>query len=214
MTASDGTVETGINWGNVIIAILAGGLTGYVIYNIGMNAGVAKTKMILPATGGEKRYSVFLSSTYRNLIDERKEVRDIVSKAGYFANSMEGFPTADEDKIKFIESRIIESDYFVLIIGKRYGTLIPDKEISFTEYEHDYALKNNIPILTFILTDSDEEDDPEDDKDKLKTFLEKVERKMTRHCSMSELLSLIPISINHSIATKPRRGYVRGPELD
>ena len=212
MTGSNVNAESGIDWGNVIIALVAGGVAAYVIYNIGVNTGVAKTKMISSAPDGKKKYSIFLSSTYKNLVDERKEIRDTLSKAGLFVNAMEGFSASDEEKIKLIESRIIESDYFVLIIGNRYGTLIPDKETSFTEHEYDYAVKNRIPVLPFILTNSDETDESDDNKEKLNAFIKKVDRKSTCHCSINDLLSLIPISINDAITATPRPGWIKNSE--
>ena len=48
------------------------------------------------------------------------------------------------------------SDYYVLIIGKRYGSLIEDGEfagISYTHREFEYALSKGIPVLAFIKAD-------------------------------------------------------------
>lgn len=47
--------------------------------------------------------------------------------------------------------RIRESDVFLLIIGTSYGTLVPHREESFTEYEYQAAKKAGKPIIAFAL---------------------------------------------------------------
>lgn len=46
-----------------------------------------------------------------------------------------------------------ESDYIILIIAGKYGTIDKDKKIGFTEKEYDYAKSCNKPILAFLHND-------------------------------------------------------------
>jgi hypothetical protein len=94
----------------------------------------------------EKRYSIFISSTYEDLKVERLAVQDVVISAGDFPVQMESFPAADEDQFEFIKSLIDKCDYYVLIVAGRYGTLAEDG-MSYTEKEYRYAASKGITVL-------------------------------------------------------------------
>src|SRR5689334_18362639 len=66
---------------------------------------------------------------------------------------MEFFPPTNEEQFEYIKREIEASDYYVLIIAGRYGSLAPGQNISFTEKEYDFALEKNIPILAFPIED-------------------------------------------------------------
>jgi len=51
---------------------------------------------------------------------------------------MEAFPAADEEQFEFIKRLIDQTDYYVLLLGGRYGTISPDG-YSYTEKEYRYA---------------------------------------------------------------------------
>lgn len=80
----------------------------------------------------DRRYSVFISSTFEDLRDERRAVQDAVISAGDFPVQMESFPASDIDQFEFIKSLIDKCDYYVLILAGRYGAPANDG-ISFTE---------------------------------------------------------------------------------
>ena len=102
----------------------------------------------------EKKYQIFISSTYKDLDKEREKVRDVILSMYHFPIGMEMFNAADEEQWEIIQETIDSSDYYVLIIGKRYGSTIPDGKpdagMSYTEKEYRYAVANGIPVLTFI----------------------------------------------------------------
>ena len=106
----------------------------------------------------DKKYQVFISSTYTDLVEARAKVRDAILSMYNFPVGMELFGAANEDQWQIISETIDSSDYYVLIIGQRYGSVIPegnpDAGISYTEKEFKYALEKGIPILAFILDDS------------------------------------------------------------
>ena len=62
---------------------------------------------------------------------------------------MEIFPAADEEQWAFIKKVINDCDYYILIIGGRYGSL-DSSGISYTEKEHDYAMTIGLKILAFL----------------------------------------------------------------
>ena len=94
----------------------------------------------------DKRYQVFLSSTFADLEDERKEVMAALQKAGFFVAGMELFPSDDSESWDVIKRVIDQCDYYVLVIAGRYGSIGPDGK-SFTEMEYDYAKDKGLPVL-------------------------------------------------------------------
>lgn len=64
----------------------------------------------------EKRYQIFLSSTYVDLKTERQKVIQSLMEMDCIPAGMEIFPAADEEQLDFIKTIIDVSDYYVLII--------------------------------------------------------------------------------------------------
>ena len=62
---------------------------------------------------------------------------------------MEIFPATDVEQFEYITKIIDECDYYILIIGARYGSVDSDG-VSFTEREYAYAVGKGIPVLAFI----------------------------------------------------------------
>jgi hypothetical protein len=96
----------------------------------------------------DKRYQVFVNSTFIDLQEERRQVIQTVMELDCFPAGMELFPAADEEQWDFICKAIDDCDYFILIIGGRYGSLT-DEGISYTEKEYDYAVEQGLPVLVF-----------------------------------------------------------------
>ena len=96
----------------------------------------------------DKRYQVFISSTFRDLIDERQAVLKAVLELDHMPAGMELFPAADDQAWQLIKDVIDSSDYYVLLIGGRYGSF-NEEGIGYTEKEYDYARKKKavIPLL-------------------------------------------------------------------
>ena len=103
----------------------------------------------------DKIFHVFVSSTYDDLIDERKKVSEAVAKAGYVAEGMEIFPASSQTQMDFIRRVIDRCDYYILIMAGRYGT-ISDSGLSYTELEFCYAQSKGIPILAFLRRNIDD----------------------------------------------------------
>lgn len=96
------------------------------------------------------RYSVFLSSTFEDLKEIRKELSYSLFMNGYMVNNMESFGARNSGVWEVIKESIADSDMLVMVIAGRYGSINPDESISFTEQEYNYAIENGIPVLVFI----------------------------------------------------------------
>ena len=162
----------------------------------------------------DKRYQVFLSSTFADLEDERKEVMAALQKAGFFVAGMELFPSGDSESWDVIKRVIDQCDYYVLVIAGRYGSIGPDGK-SFTEMEYDYAKDKGLPVLAFLHKDPStlphknvESKNPE----KLSEFKARVEKNhnrrswSNRHGLATEVLA----SISQATNLRPQAGWVRG----
>ena len=100
-----------------------------------------------------KKYQVFVSSTYNDLIEERKEVTQGILEVDCIPIGMELFPASNKKQWDVIKGVIDDCDYYLLIIAGKYGTIGEDEEgntVSYTEMEFDYALKTGKPIITLI----------------------------------------------------------------
>ena len=105
----------------------------------------------------EKKYQIFISSTYVDLKEERQKAIDSILVLYQFPVGMEMFSAADEEQWEIIKETIDTSDYYVLIVGMKYGSVIesgPDAGISYTEKEFNYALSQGIPVLAFVMDDN------------------------------------------------------------
>src|SRR5260370_34331354 len=87
----------------------------------------------------DKRYQVFVSSTYADLKEERRRVIQAVIEMDCIPAGMELFPAADEEQFQFIKRVIDDCDYYLLIIGGRYWATNAEG-ISYTEKEYDYSV--------------------------------------------------------------------------
>jgi hypothetical protein len=74
----------------------------------------------------DKVYQVFVSSTFSDLEDERRQVSQTLAKAGYISSGMELFPATDMQQPEFIKRIIDRCDYYVVIVGGKYGSLAED----------------------------------------------------------------------------------------
>lgn len=102
----------------------------------------------------EKKYQIFISSTYEDLKDVRAKAIYTILSMNQFPAGMELFSAADEEQWQIIKETIDSSDYYVLIVGRKYGSIItegPDAGISYTEKEFNYALERGIPVLAFVM---------------------------------------------------------------
>ena len=102
----------------------------------------------------QRRYQVFVSSTYRDLQSERRSVVEAILEIEGFPAGMELFPAANDEQWAFIKRQIESSDYYIILIGGRYGSLARDG-IGYTEKEYDYAVELGIPIMAFLRRDID-----------------------------------------------------------
>jgi len=166
----------------------------------------------------DKRYQVFVSSTFRDLEDERQEVMHALLELDCMPSGMELFPAANESQWNLIKKVIDDCDYYILIVGGRYGSTGPDG-YSYTEMEYRYALETGKPITSFLHRNpgqivADKTEHSTEGKEKLATFRSLVEKRLCKHWdSPAELGSVVSRSLIQLIKSEPGIGWVRANEL-
>lgn len=163
-----------------------------------------------------KKYTVFLSSTYDDLREERREVIQALLELDCIPCSMETFPADDNEQFEFIKSVIDECDYYILIIAGRYGSIGKNGK-SFTEMEYRYARQRRIPILTFIHNNIgsislDKSEKSELNRKKLESFIKYASKdKMAKYWNGKEdLAGKVSRAMSSAIKRHPAVGWVRG----
>jgi len=91
------------------------------------------------------KYQVFVSSTYEDLKAERDQVVKAILEMGHIPVGMEMFSAEDKQQWQIIQRHIESSDYYVVILAHRYGSMEDGR--SFTEKEYDYAIECTVPVL-------------------------------------------------------------------
>src|ERR1700677_1450649 len=165
-----------------------------------------------------KRYQIFVSSTQADLRDEREAIINALTKIGYIAVGMEQFPATDEEQMDFIRPVIDESDYYIVVVKGRYGSLGTDG-ISYTEKEFRYAVERKKPAMAFLYKDvselrvSDTDNDPEK-MGKLRAFRAELElKRIVKHwVNCDELVAQVKDSVNDMVRRRPAIGWIRGDQ--
>ncbi|MCK1395852.1 DUF4062 domain-containing protein [Bradyrhizobium sp. 1] len=165
----------------------------------------------------DKVYQVFVSSTFVDLEEERKKVSDTLAKAGFIPSGMELFPATSLKQLEFIKKVIDRCDYYVVIVGARYGSLDGDR--SFTEKEYEYALSRNIPVLAFIHKNPGKISAEKTDTDqqqiaRLDAFRARLSKSRIVHfwTDINDLCMNVLVAVTSEVTLAPGAGWVRGDQ--
>lgn len=172
-----------------------------------------------------KKYQIFISATYEDLKEERKKVQDTILSMSQFPAGMEMFSASNEEPWEIVREAIDNSDFYVLIIGHKYGSVIEEGEyagISYTQREYYYALREKkIPIFAFLIDskvpltpDNMEQDIVK--KEKLQAF--KKEIKSRHHVvwweNKYDLASKVSIALSYKFKNEPEKKIEKKNELE
>ncbi|AEI46500.1 DUF4062 domain-containing protein [Runella slithyformis] len=163
----------------------------------------------------EKKYQIFISSTYTDLIEARQEIIKVILNMYHIPIGMEMFSADNADQWETIQETINNSDYYLLIIGNRYGS-VTNEGVGYTEKEFDYAKKMGVPIYAYIRkreipTTPNERETNQDKIVKLDAFIEKVKNNsMVEFWDYpSDLGQKVSIALPKAFRKYPRVGWVK-----
>lgn len=165
----------------------------------------------------EKKYQAFISSTYEDLKVERQAVIGALLENGFIPTGMEQFPASPMSQWDFITKMIDSSDYYILIVAGRYGSIDPQSGVSYTEKEYLYAIEKGLPVLAFLHSDvgsiqSSKCEGTDDGKKKLEAFRETIKnggRLIKYFNGVDDLKGKVTTAVINVVKDCPRPGWIR-----
>jgi hypothetical protein len=94
--------------------------------------------------------TVFVCSTYSDLVDERNAVLEAIRRLQLRHDSMEFFGARANAPIETCLEEVRRSDVLVIIVVLRYGSLVPGEAISFSEAEYVEGYHLGKPCLVYL----------------------------------------------------------------
>lgn len=167
----------------------------------------------------EKKYQVFVSSTYEDLQEERKKVMEALLQMNCFPVGMEYFNASDSSQWEVIKSLIRECDYYVLIVAGRYGSIEEESGKSYTQKEFEYAIEQGVPVISFVHKAPEslpgiKIEQEQIKRNKLEEFKSCVKKKSCKFwINADELASQVVLGLNNEIKIHPRIGWVKADEV-
>jgi len=98
---------------------------------------------------------VFISSTYRDLLEHRKEVWELLGEHDVKVSGMEEFGARKSDSLTTCLEEVRESDIYIGILGMVYGSVDATSGKSYTQLEYEEAIRSNLDIFIYLI-DKDE----------------------------------------------------------
>lgn len=147
---------------------------------------------------------------------ERQAAQEAILKTKNLPVGMEQFSASEKNQWDLITEDIDSSDYYVLIIGRKYGSEVPGEGISWTQKEFRYAIEKGIPVLAFIKdvkakTGKDKMETVAGKKEKLEKFIKEVESHSTVDYwkTKDDIKFEVAVALQKAINDCPRPGWVR-----
>ena len=173
----------------------------------------------------DKRFQVFISSTFKDLSEQRKQAVEVIFEQGHIPIALERFSPANESDLSVIKKAISECQIYILILGHRYGELIPETNKSYTELEYDIAEENGLTILTFVLDEKEsnelrknldetkEQDRKElDNRELLKKFRSRIKKFRKIWKSNDQFKYLVAVALLNNVRECKLPGFVKESE--
>ena len=172
----------------------------------------------------DRRYQIFISSTFEDLKAERKAAVEAVFQRGHIPIALENFSPSDESDLQVIKRAMKDCQVYIAILGHRYGTVVPGKDYSFTEFEYSLAREYGLKTLTFILHDDvitkrRSELDCTKDEGELRNFgkLKDFHKRVTDHFRSifvpgPEFKGSVALALADNLYGWDRPGFIREPE--
>jgi hypothetical protein len=97
------------------------------------------------------KLSVFVGSPKRDLEKVRQAIIQAILEAGHIPDGMELWASDARPTLKTIADKLRLCDVHVVVLGPRYGQILENETISFTEWEYRQSRDAKRPIISFLL---------------------------------------------------------------
>lgn len=170
----------------------------------------------------DKKYQVFVSSTYEDLKTERQAAISCLLDMNCIPVGMEQFPASSLSQWEYITKMVDMSDYYLLIVAGKYGHIDPEENISYTEKEYRYAVNKGMPILAFLHENIDQLPSTkvgatDEERDRVKRFHDEVKnagRLVDFYSDIKDLKYKIAMAVPKIINDVPMPGWVRADQAE
>jgi hypothetical protein len=99
------------------------------------------------------KQSVFISSTYHDLVPYRESIWEVLSDLNFTIKGMEKFGARKSCPLDTCLLEVTNADVYIGIIAYRFGSVESETGKSFTQLEYEKALSLNKEILIYLLDD-------------------------------------------------------------
>ena len=170
----------------------------------------------------DKKYQVFVSSTYEDLKTERQAAISCLLDMDCIPVGMEQFPASSLSQWEYIKKMVDMSDYYLLIVAGKYGSIDPEENISYTEKEYRYAVNKGMPVLAFLHQNVDQLPSgkvgaTDEERDRVKKFHNDVKnagRLVDFYSDITDLKYKIAMAMPKIINDVPMPGWVRADQAE
>ena len=107
-------------------------------------------------------FAVFLSSTFKELRDERAAVEAVINRMALTYIGMEHFGSFAATPLDRCREAVGTSDLLVLLLGQRYGDRPSGSLLSYTEAEFREAIRLGKPVLVYFAGRAGDDSVPND----------------------------------------------------
>ncbi len=108
---------------------------------------------LAPRAPMTKSITVFVCSTYIDLIEERRAAIDSIDRLKLRYESMEVFGARPGRPLDSCLAEVRKSNVIVVIVGHRYGSLVPGDSMSYSEAEYQEAYRLKKLCLIYMRDD-------------------------------------------------------------
>ncbi|WP_166146192.1 DUF4062 domain-containing protein [Methylosinus sp. RM1] len=164
------------------------------------------------------KYQVFISSTFQDLEHERRTVIEQILNLGHIPVGMELFQAGDQSQWVYIQERIKECDYYIVIVSERYGSEGSEGK-SYTQMEYEFAVAQNVPVAAFLLHNDARKTLPRErvefeKREKVEAFRRLCETRMAKYWkNADDLGSRVLTALSEMMHRTPRVGWVRADSV-
>ncbi len=158
---------------------------------------------------------IYISSTYKDLIDEREATAKAVRRLGHTAIAMEDYVATDDRPVNKCLADVRACQAYVGIIAWRYGSIPDGYDKSITHLEYEEAGKAKIPRLLFVVDDAASwpRHKMDDDAAKIKNYRAQLlnEHLVSLFSSRDELSALVSAAVSRAVPVE--FSYPPGPPI-
>src|SRR6476661_3132798 len=99
-------------------------------------------------------FRIYVSSTYLDLVGERRAARDAIHGLGHYAVGMENYSSSDQRPLDRCLQDVRSCHAYVGIFAWRYGFRPGGGQKSITQLEYEEARSRGIPCFLFLLDEN------------------------------------------------------------